>query len=106
MHFEIEVDRLFNDREYKNLLIEYHNFISFILHDINRYTIYSSSVKFIEDSVIYKNKDHFMKMLKDTFPRFDVTFETSSDEADLEAGEFSISVSWNKYNKKIDSIST
>lgn len=103
---QIDIDRLFNNREYKELLIEYHNFVSFILHDINRYTIYSSSVKFVEDSVIHKNKDQFMKMLKDMFPIFDVTFETSSDEADLEAGEFSITVSWNKYSKKIDSVST
>ncbi len=96
----IDTNRLFHDREYKDLLIEYHNFISFILYDINRYTIYSSSVKFVEDTILYKKKEQFMQMLKDTFPTFDVTFETPLDEADLEENEFSISVKWNNHIKK------
>lgn len=96
----INTNRLFNEKEYKELLIEYHNFILFILHDINRYTIYSSSVKFIEDSVIYKNKEQFMQMLKETFPTFNITFESSLDEDDLEEGEFSISVNWKMHNKQ------
>jgi len=99
----INTNRIFNEREYKELLIEYHNFISFILHDINRYTIYSSSVKFIEDSVIYKNKEQFIIMLKDAFPTFDITFETSLDEDDLKECEFSITVNWKNHNKKIES---
>ena len=93
----IDSNRIFDDKEYKDLFIEYHNFMSFILHDINRYTIYSCSVKFTEDNVIYKNKEQFMQMLKDTFPTFDVSFETSLDEDDLEEGEFSISVNWKSH---------
>lgn len=94
----VDTNRLFTDIDYKNLLIEYHSFINFILYDINRYTIYSSSVKFNEDSILYKNKDIFMQMVKDTFPTFNVTFETSNDEDDLVEGEYSISVDWK--NKK------
>lgn len=97
----IDIVRLFNDREYKDLLIEYHNFLSFILHDINRYTIHSSSVKFNQNNILYKNKEQFIQMLRDTFPTFEVTLETSLDEDDLEEGEFSISVNWKNHDKKI-----
>lgn len=90
----MDINRLFKDFKYKELMKEYHEFVIFILNDINSYTIYSSSVKFIEDSVIYKNKEQFMHMLKDAFPTFDITFETSLDEDDLKEGEFSISVNW------------
>ena len=47
--------------------------------------------------ILYKKKEQFMQMLKDTFPTFDVTFETPLDEADLEENEFSISVKWNNH---------
>ncbi len=90
----IDTNKLFNDREYKDLLIEYHTFITFILYDINRYTIYSSSVKFNMNSIIYKNKEEFINMVKYTFPNFNVTIETSADVDDLEHDEFSITVDW------------
>lgn len=90
----IDTNKLFKDIEYKKLLIEYYNFTTFILHDINRYTIFSSSVKFNIHSIIYKYKEQFMQMLKDTFPTFDITYETSQEVDDLEENEFSITLSW------------
>jgi ABC-type enterochelin transport system ATPase subunit len=96
----VDVERLFNDNNYKNMLTEYHKFVLFILHDVNRYTIYSCCVKFNKDNILYQERDEFINMLRNTFPTFDVTFETSLDEDDLEEDEYSISVSWKNYIKK------
>jgi hypothetical protein len=91
---EIDIHKVFKDFEYKQLLIEYYDFMSFILHDINRYTIHSSSVKFTEDAIIYKHKEMFMKMLRETFPSFIITFEKYGEHYDLDEGEYSITVNW------------
>ena len=38
-------------------------------------------------------------MLKETFPTFDVTFETSNECKELHNGEYCISVDWGNHNK-------
>ena len=100
MTFTIDIEKIFKDFEYKNLLVEYHDFVSYILKDINSYSIYSATAKFNEVSIIYKCKDEFIQMLKSTFPQFDVTFETSEQEDDLSQDEYSISVDWSRYIKE------
>lgn len=73
------------------MLTEYHKFVLF------RYTIYSCCVQFNKDNILYQEIDEFINMLRNTFPTFDVTFETSLDENDLDEDEYSISVSWKNY---------
>ena len=95
----IDIDRVFKDIEYKELMKEYHEFVLFILNDINRYTIHSCSVGFDNNSILYRKTDEFMKMLKATFPTFNVTFETSNECSDLNDGEYCISVDWENHKK-------
>ena len=90
----IDTHRLFVDNDYKQLLIEYNLFVSYILRDIHHRGIYSSSVKFHETNVLYKMNAEFMRMLQDTFPTFDVTLETHKDADDLDEDECSVSVNW------------
>jgi hypothetical protein len=97
----MNIQKLFKDIEYKKLMIEYHDFMSYILQDINRYTIHSSSVRFTKCSVIYKYKDEFINMLRDVFPEFVITFETNIDEHDLAENEMSITIDWKAYKASI-----
>lgn len=97
-HLSIDTHRLFVDNDYKQLLIEFNQFVLYILRDIHQCDIYSSSVKFHKTSVMYKMNAEFVRMLQDTFPTFDVTFETHTDVDDLDENERSVTVNWS--NKK------
>lgn len=95
----MDIQRIFEDDEYKKLIEEYHGFVWYIIRDINAYSIYSSSVQFTKNSVIYKHIDEFMRMLRDTFPVFVVTFETSEQLDELEKDEMSVTVDWSEYKE-------
>ncbi len=85
----MDVQRLFVDSQYKQLMIEYHKFVTFILNDINRCSIKSSSVNISgEDNALYIYKNTFVQMLQNTFPTFVIT-ETYNDD-DI----YTIHVSW------------
>lgn len=86
----IDVNLLFKDLKYKELIKEYHEFVLYILNDINKHTTHSCGVRFSDDNILYEKRNEFMKMLKETFPAFDITFETN----DQYKGECSISVDW------------
>jgi hypothetical protein len=88
----IDTKRIFKDNNYKELLIEYYNFVSYVLQNINKYTIKSSCVSINEDSVIYQNKEQFIEMLQTTFPDFEISF-AKSDEYEYE-DRYVITVSW------------
>ena len=95
MTYEIETSRLFNDKNYRFLITEYHSFVAYILTEINNpcnYKIASSGVKFDKDSDLFYIKDEFIDMLKKTFPHFDVIFE-KADECE---SKYKITVSWEK----------
>ena len=70
----IDSDRLLSDRKYRTLLYEYHSLVAYIAADLNRYnTIQSAGVQFHKTSDLYELKEELIKMLKDTFPLFEVS---------------------------------
>lgn len=87
----IDIDRLYNDEDYKEMIKEAEKFICFILCELEYKTSHLCSVKFNKDSGIYKNKDEFIKILKDRFPKFEITFDMSLD---LDEDNFNINVNW------------
>lgn len=97
----MDAKRLFTDPLYKTLMYEYHGFVSYILRDINRYSIYSSSVRFSKDSVIDNHIDEFMRMMRETFPEFDITIETIETRKELDENEMCVTVDWTRYKETI-----
>ncbi len=83
--------RLLQDREYRELMKEYYGFVYYVLQNVgSTYKLESSNVKFNEESIIYKHKDQFLSMIKNTFPTFKVELYEEVDE-DFTYG---IKVSW------------
>ena len=94
----IDANRLLNDRKYRTLLSEYHSLVAYIAADLNRYnTIQSAGVQFHKTSDLYELKEELIKMLKDTFPLFEVSLEKHGERYDLDKDEFNICVSWKNY---------
>lgn len=98
----IDANRLLTDRKYRTLLYEYHSLVAYIAADLNRYnTIQSAGVQFHKTSDLYEFKEEFIKMLKETFPLFDVFLEKQGEHYDLDEDEFRICVSWKNYRDNI-----
>lgn len=96
----IDSNRLLTDHRYRTLLYEYHSLIAYIANDLNRFNnITSAGVTFHETSDLFELKDEFIQMLKDTFPLFEIIFETNGEHYALDKDEYNISVSWQKYRK-------
>jgi len=94
----IDVNLLFKDLKYKEFIKEYHEFVLYILNDINNNTVRSCGVRFSDNNILYERKDEFINMLKETFPTFEITFQTNDEDK----REYSISVDWSNIIKKID----
>lgn len=100
MNIEIDPKKLFNDKNYRTLLTEYHSFTAYVISEFNRWDrnqITSSSCKFHKDSDIFKVKDELFQMIKQTFSQFDVVIEKYGDHYEIEEDEHCITVSWKNY---------
>lgn len=96
-------DQLFTRSDDKQLLIEYHEFIAYILKYTNHSVVESSSVGILEDSVLFRRKDDFIRMLQETFPTFEIIFHSPSyeHETNRESNhEYSIEIIWKNNSVK------
>lgn len=101
----LNTDQLFTRNDDKQLLIEYHEFIAYILKYTNHWVVESSSIGISEDSVLFRRKDDFIQMLQQTFPTFEIIFHSnsySSDQnSDLESeSKYSIEIIWKNNSVK------
>jgi len=97
---EIDINRLLLDEKYAVLLTEYHSFTGYIISEFNRRNqtqTLSSSIKFHKESKVNDIKGELIDMLKNTFPKFEVSIERYSDYYDLDEDEYSIKVSWKNF---------
>jgi len=100
MNFQIDAERLFNDLKYRTILLEYYNFVSYIVSEFNKWDhnhITSSSIKFHKDSPLYEFKDTLIEYLTNTFPKFDVLIEKYGECDELDENEFCVTISWKNY---------
>lgn len=86
----IDVKLLFKDIKYREFIKEYHEFVLYILNVINTHTTHSCGVRFSENDILYEKRNEFISMLKETFPTFEITFQTYDEYK----REYSISVDW------------
>jgi hypothetical protein len=92
----IDVELLFKDSKYKEFIKEYHEFVLYILNDINKHTIHSCGVRFNDNNILYEKRIEFISILKETFPTFDITFKSNDENKE----EYIIIVDWNNHIKK------
>jgi hypothetical protein len=92
----IDVELLFKDSKYKEFMKEYHKFVLYILNAINKHTIHSCRVIFNDNNILYEKRIEFISILKETFPTFDITFESNDENKE----EYIIIVDWNNHIKK------
>jgi hypothetical protein len=94
----IDSNRLLSDRKYRTLLYEYHSLIAYIASELNTYSaIETAGLKFHKSSDLYNLKEELIRLLKDTFPLFEVSLEKHDERYDLDEDEFNICVSWKNY---------
>jgi hypothetical protein len=89
----LDAERLLTDFHYKTLMVEYYKFVSFVINDINRYSITASTINiYDEESVLFMYKEQFLQMLQETFasPSFTVSHK------EVEEGHCAITVSYLK----------
>lgn len=88
----LDAERLLTDFHYKTLMVEYYKFVSYVINDINRYSITASTVNIYDESIIYMYKEQFIQMLRETFagPSFTVSHK------EVEEGHYAITVSYLK----------
>lgn len=96
----MNIRQIFEDSDYQHMIREYCDFVKYIIGDINDSLFYSTSVRFTKHDYIYKYKDNFMCMLRDMFPEFVITFETSEQLDELNNDEMSITVDWSDCKAK------
>ena len=87
----LDSQRLLTDSHYKTLMLEYYKFVSYVINDINRYSITASTINIYDESVLFMYREQFVQMLRETFS---YTVECK----EVEDGHWTVTVSWIQYS--------